>query len=138
VLICAYEEEDNLGRVLQAVPAEACGLPVTPVVVVDGGDDATDKVSMDAGAVTFVLPVNLGHGVALRVGYQLCLSHGARYVVTLDADGQNDPAEIDTMLAPLVDDAADFVVASRRLGVDQTADRYRQAGVVFFSWVISR
>jgi len=38
---------------------------------------------------------------------------GAQYVVTLDADGQNDPAEIPVMLQPLVDDEADFVVASR-------------------------
>jgi glycosyltransferase involved in cell wall biosynthesis len=137
-LVCAYEEEDNLGDVLKRIPSEACGLPVTPVVVVDGGDDATDRVAIDGGAVTFVFPVNLGHGIALRVGYDLCVGAGARYVVTLDADGQNDPAEIETMLCPLVDDAADFVVASRRLGVDETADRYRQAGVVFFSWLMNR
>ena len=73
-------------------------------------------MAIDGGAVTFVFPVNLGHGIALRVGYDLCVGAGARYVVTLDADGQNDPAEIETMLRPLVDDAADFVVASRRLG----------------------
>jgi glycosyltransferase involved in cell wall biosynthesis len=137
-LICAYEEEDNLGDVLKRIPTEACGLLVTPVVVVDGGHDATDQVAIDRGAVTFVFPVNLGHGVALRVGYDLCVTGGARYVVTLDADGQNDPAEIETMLTPLVDDAADFVVASRRLGVDETADRTRQAGVVFFSWLMNR
>ncbi|HEY5245376.1 MAG TPA: glycosyltransferase family 2 protein [Acidimicrobiales bacterium] len=137
-LVCAYEEQDNLGDVLERIPSEACGLPVTPVVVVDGGDDATDRVAIDGGAVTFVFPVNLGHGIALRVGYDLCVGAGARYVVTLDADGQNDPAEIETMLRPLVDDAADFVVASRRLGVDETADRYRQAGVVFFSWLMNR
>ncbi|HEX3947931.1 MAG TPA: glycosyltransferase family 2 protein [Acidimicrobiales bacterium] len=137
-LLCAYEEEANLGDVLRRVPATACGLPVTPVVVVDGGADATDRVALEHGAVTFIFPVNLGHGVALRVGYDLAVSAGARYVVTLDADGQNDPAEMATMLAPLVEDSADFVVASRRLGVDRTADRYRQAGVVFFSWLISR
>jgi glycosyltransferase involved in cell wall biosynthesis len=135
-LICAYEEEKNLGAVLEKIPAEVCGLAVTPVVVVDGGHDATDQVALDAGAVTFVFPVNLGHGVALRVGYDLCA--GARYVVTLDADGQNDPSEMAAMLQPLVDDAADFVVASRRLGIDETADRYRQAGVVFFSWLMNR
>ena len=137
-LICAYEEQDNLADVLKRIPSEACGLPVTPVVVVDGGADATDQVAIDGGAVTFVFPVNLGHGVALRVGYDLCVGAGARYVVTLDADGQNDPAEIETMLQPVVDDAADFVVASRRLGVDETADRYRRTGVVFFSWLMNR
>jgi hypothetical protein len=56
--------------------------------------------------------------------------------VTLDADGQNDPAEIPLMLEPLIDDEADFVVASRRLGQDATSDRFRKAGVRFFSRVV--
>jgi len=77
-LICAYQEVDNLADVLEAVPEKACGLAVTPLVVVDGGDDGTDAAAIEAGAVTFVLPVNLGHGVALRVGYDLCVSAGAQ------------------------------------------------------------
>src|SRR5271165_4604690 len=130
-LICAYEEEANIGDVLRRVPKVACGLDVTPLVMVDGGDVGTARVAKESGAVTFVFPVNLGHGVALRVGYDLCVSLGAEYVVTLDADGQNDPGEMPQLLQPLLDDEADFVVASRRLGVDQTGDRYRQLGVVF-------
>jgi glycosyltransferase involved in cell wall biosynthesis len=136
-LICAYEEEDNIGAVLAAMPTEACGVPLTTLVVVDGGRDRTDQVSLDAGAVTFVLTENLGHGYALRVGYSLCIELGAQYVVTLDADGQNDPSEIPVMLQPLVDDQADFVVASRRLGQDTTEDRFRKAGVLVFSYVMS-
>jgi glycosyltransferase involved in cell wall biosynthesis len=136
-LICAYEEEANIGAVLAAMPAEACGLAVTTLVVVDGGRDRTDQVSLDSGAITFVLTENLGHGYALRVGYALCVELGAQFVVTLDADGQNDPAEIPVMLQPLVDDEADFVVASRRLGRDTTTDRFRKLGVRFFSAVMS-
>ena len=136
-LICAYEEEANIGAVLAAMPTEACGLPVTTLVIVDGGSDRTDVVAKESGAVTFVLTENLGHGYALRVGYSLCIELGAEYVVTLDADGQNDPGEIPVMLQPLVDDQADFVVASRVLGRDTTTDRFRKAGVRVFSWVIS-
>ena len=136
-LVCAYEEEANIGAVLAAMPEEACGLPVTTLVIVDGGSDATDKVARESGAVTFVLRENLGHGYALRVGYALCIELGARYAVTLDADGQNDPAEIPVMLQPLVDDEADFVVASRVLGRDTTTDRTRKAGVRVFSWLLS-
>ena len=136
-LVCAYEEEANIGAVLAAMPKEACGLPVTTLVIVDGGSDATDKVARESGAVTFVLRENLGHGYALRVGYALCIELGARYAVTLDADGQNDPAEIPVMLQPLVDDEADFVVASRVLGRDTTTDRTRKAGVRVFSWLLS-
>ncbi len=137
-LVCAYEEEANIGDVLRRVPTEVCGLDVTPLVVVDGGEDDTARVAAEAGAVTFVFPVNLGHGVALRVGYDLCVSLGSQYVVTFDADGQNDPTEMSQMLQPLVDDEADFVVASRRLGVDETSDSYRKWGVVFFSWLMNR
>jgi glycosyltransferase involved in cell wall biosynthesis len=136
-LVCAYEEEGNIGPVLAAVPREACGLAVTTLVVVDGGNDRTDEISKDSGAVTFVLSENLGHGYALRVGYALCIELGAQFVVTLDADGQNDPSEIPVMLQPLVDDEADFVVASRVLGRDTTTDRFRKAGVRVFSWTMS-
>jgi glycosyltransferase involved in cell wall biosynthesis len=137
-LICAYEEGENIGDVLKAIPAEACGLPVAPLVIVDGGEDATAEVSYQSGALTCVFPSNLGHGVALQVGYRLCIEGGARFVVTLDADGQNDPAELAVMLEPLVEDTADFVVASRRLGVDETSDQVRRAGVVVFAWLMNR
>jgi glycosyltransferase involved in cell wall biosynthesis len=136
-LICAFEEEDNIGAVLAAMPTSVHGLDVTTLVIVDGGTDQTAKVSLEAGAVTFVLTENLGHGYALRVGYALCVELGAQYVVTLDADGQNDPGEIPVMLQPLIGDEADFVVASRRLGQDTTTDRFRKAGVRVFSSIMS-
>jgi glycosyltransferase involved in cell wall biosynthesis len=136
-LLCAYHEQDNIGAVLRAMPADACGLPVSTMVIVDGGHDHTDRAALEAGAITFVLSENLGHGYALRVGYALAIEFGAQFVVTLDADGQNDPAEIPVMLQPLIDDEADFVVASRRLGQDTTTDRFRKAGVRVFSWVMS-
>jgi glycosyltransferase involved in cell wall biosynthesis len=137
-LICAYEEEANLGAVLAAVPKEACGLPVGTLVVVDGGEDRTAEVALAGGAITCVFPANLGHGVALQVGYRLAVEGGASYVVTLDADGQNDPAELPSLLEPVACGEADFVVASRRLGVDRTTDRTRKAGVVVYAWVMNR
>ena len=100
---------------------------MSTLVIVDGGSDRTDEVSLEAGAITFVLSENLGHGYALRIGYALCVELGAQYVVTLDADGQNDPAEIPVMLQPLLDDEADFVLASRVLGQDTTTDRVSQS-----------
>jgi len=137
-LICAYEEADNIGDVLEAIPSEACGLPVTALVIVDGGEDDTARIAIKAGAMTCVLPTNLGHGVALKVGYRIAVEGRTTYVVTLDADGQNDPGELPVMLEPLVDGEADFVVASRRLGVDQTRDEIRRLGVVVFAWLTNR
>ncbi len=137
-LICAFEEEGAIGDVLAKMPTEACGLPLLTVVVVDGGDDETAEIAKAAGATTIVFPANLGHGVALQVGYRLCIERGAEFCVTLDADGQNDPEEVPVMLQPLLDDEADFVLASRRLGTDTTSDRFRKAGVVFFSTIMNK
>jgi hypothetical protein len=137
VVIASYLEADNIGDVLKAIPAEVDGLPVSTLVVVDGGDDGTEDIAAAHGAYCAVLPVNMGQGVALRLGYNLAAAHGARYVVTIDADGQNDPAELPGFIAPLLADDTDFVVGSRRLGIDETTDRFRMAGVVFFARIIN-
>jgi len=137
VLIASYLEADNIGPVLKAVPTEVDGLAVSTLVVVDGGDDGTEDIVVDQGAYCATLPVNMGQGVALRLGYELAVAHGARYVVTLDADGQNDPAELPELLAPVLSGEVDAVIGSRRLGTDETTDQVRRAGVVFFAVVIN-
>jgi glycosyltransferase involved in cell wall biosynthesis len=137
-LMAAYDEEENIGDVLKVMPARIGDLEVSTLVVVDGGHDDTAAVAIESGAYTCILPVNLGQGAALRLGYRLAAAHGARYVVTLDADGQNDPSEMESMVRPLLEDTADFVVASRRLGVDQTTDWFRRAGVKLYAAVLNR
>ena len=137
--ICAYEEEGNIGDVLKKMPDTLNGSPYTSFVVVDGGSDKTAEIARSfPGVKVFEFPVNLGHGVALQVTYRYCIEHNVKYVVTLDADGQNDPAEMAQILAPLESDQADFVVASRVLGEDKTTDVVRKSGVRFFSFVMNK
>ena len=138
VLIASYLEAENIGDVLKAVPERVGELAVSTLVVVDGGDDGTEEIVDSAGAFCARLPVNMGHGVALRLGYQLARAHGARYVVTVDADGQNDPGEVEDLVEPVIAGHADVVIASRRLGVDETSDRLRRSGVVVFSEIVNR
>lgn len=137
--LCAYEEEGNIGDVLAKMPADIDGQPYTTLVVVDGGDDRTAEIARSFEGVRVIeFPVNLGHGVALQVTYRYCIDNNVDFVVTLDSDGQNDPAEIPQVLAPLTKDEADFVVASRVLGEDRTSDLVRKSGVRFFSFVMNR
>jgi glycosyltransferase involved in cell wall biosynthesis len=137
--ICAYEEEGNIGDVLKKMPDTINGEAYTTLVVVDGGEDRTAEIARSFPGVKVIeFPVNLGHGVALQVTYRYCIDRSVKYVVTLDADGQNDPAEIPQILQPLLDDTADFVVASRVLGEDKTSDVVRKSGVRFFSIVMNR
>ena len=84
------------------------------------------------------MPRNCGQGAAFRVGYRLGREHGARYLVTLDADGEWDPADVPTVLEPVVDGEADFVLGSRVLGVAESEDAFRRAGVGVFAALVRR
>jgi glycosyltransferase involved in cell wall biosynthesis len=136
VVIPAYNEAAAIGGVLDAIPSEACALAVDALVVDDGSGDRTSEVAAGHGALVACLARNCGQGTALRVGYELARELGGRYVVTLDADGQWDPAEIPAVLEPLVADEADFVLGSRVLGRAETDDRFRKAGVHVFATLV--
>jgi glycosyltransferase involved in cell wall biosynthesis len=133
VVIAAYNEAAAIGKVLQDIPKRCCGMPVDVLVVVDGATDGTAAVASDNGAYTCVAPRNRGQGAALRLGYRLAADCGARYVVTTDADGQYDGAELETLVRPLVEDRADFVTGSRRLGRHDADNRLRWLGVRVFA-----
>ena len=138
VVIAALDEEGSIGEVLDHIPPEVAGLDVDVLVVDDGSTDATARVAEDHPGVRVVrFTRNCGHGVALRLGYQLAAEHGASYVVTLDADMQWDPREMGTVLAPLLAGEADFVVGSRALGRAETDNAFRHAGVRAFAVLVS-
>ncbi len=149
IVIAAYNEAGGLARVLTSLPTSVCGLPADVLVVDDGSTDETAAVAEQsirngAGADddhgrTFVVACsrNRGQGAALRLGYRLAREHGARYLITTDADGQYDPSDLPVVLAPVLADTADFVTGSRRLGRQHTYDRFRRAGVHVFAWLLS-
>src|SRR5215211_2438252 len=58
VVIAAYEEEAAIGAVLDELPSEACGLPVSCIVVVDGDTDRTGPIARDHGAYVCTFPTN--------------------------------------------------------------------------------
>jgi glycosyltransferase involved in cell wall biosynthesis len=137
IVIAAYNEQGAIGPVIRALPGEICGLAAEIIVVADGCADGTAAEARQAGAMVCDVPVNRGQGAALRLGYRLAREGGADYIVTTDADGQYNPAEMDRVLGPVVAGEADFVTGSRRLGSQETKDVVRRAGVLFFAGTIS-
>ena len=137
LVIAAYNEEGAVGPVVEALPRIVCGLAAEVIVVADGCVDATAKEADKAGAIVADVPVNRGQGAALRLGYRIAREGGATYIVTTDADGQYNPQEIESLLAPVVAGRADFVTGSRRTGSEETSDPIRRAGVRFFALLVS-
>jgi glycosyltransferase involved in cell wall biosynthesis len=137
IVIAAYNEAGAIGPVVDALPAEVCGLATATIVVADGCADSTAAEAAEAGAMVCDVPVNRGQGAALRLGYRIAREGDAAYIVTTDADGQYNPAEMQAVLAPVVAGEADFVTGSRQLGSQETKDMIRRAGVRFFAGTIS-
>ncbi len=121
IVIAAFNEQGSIGPVLEALPPEISGLEIAKIVVSDGSSDGTVK---EADA-------------ALRLGYRLAREGGATYIVTTDADGQYNPAEIPNLLKPLIAGEADFASGSRAMGSEETKDPVRKLGVRVFALTIS-
>jgi hypothetical protein len=137
IVIAAFNEADVIGQVIGGLPATICGLKTAVVVVSDGSKDKTAGVAKAHGAFVCDVPVNRGQGAALRLGYRLAREGGASYIVTTDADGQYNPAEMERVLAPVVSGEADFVTGSRKLGSQETNDPVRRLGTWVFAVTIS-
>ena len=137
IVIAAYNEQGAIGPVVEALPKEVLGQATAVIVVSDGSKDGTVAEASAAGALVCDPKVNRGQGAALRLGYRLAREGGAKYIVTTDADGQYNPAEIELLMEPILAGEADFVTGSRRLGSEETKDPVRKAGVRFFALAIS-
>jgi hypothetical protein len=137
VVIPAYNEADSVGEVIRQVPDEVCGLETAVLVVDDGSRDATGDEAARAGAIVARHVINRGGGAALRTGYRLMAESGARVVVTLDADGQHLPSEMERLVKPVLDGEVDVTHGSRVLGQAEPSARSRELGIVFFNRLVS-
>jgi polyprenyl-phospho-N-acetylgalactosaminyl synthase len=121
VVIAAFNE----GKVIRDVVGGVTkgGWPV--VVVDDGSRDDTATAARMPGAIVVRHAINRGQGAALQTGIEYAMRRGARRIVTFDADGQHDPADIPAVITAL--DDADIALGSRFLGKVEGASGSRMA-----------
>lgn len=113
VLLPAHNEAPTIAAVIEGCRRSTPRL-VEILVVDDGSTDNTAQLARDAGARVIRLPTNAGKGAAVRAGM---LAARGQVLVLLDADGQDEPAEIPLLVEALSADAGiDLVVGSRFLG----------------------
>ena len=134
-LIPGYNEGPRIGRVVRAT---AQLLPV--IVVDDGSSDDTAARAREAGATVIEQRPNRGKGEALRTGFRRALDAGFDAVVTLDADGQHDPAEIPRLLEAWTGDPPpDLVIGRRNFRTMPPMRRLaNELGGRAFSWAVGR
>ena len=119
VVLPAFNEARRVGEVISSVPKSfSVGETVwlTEVLVVD--DCSTDETQYEAraaGATVVRHLVNCGAGAATRTGLRFGLQcrSDARYIVTMDADGQHLGSDVERIVRFAVTEKADMVVGNR-------------------------
>lgn len=135
VIMPAWNESETVGRTVQEIQDTDRGYDV--LVVDDGSTDGTGIVAEAAGATVLKLPFNMGVGGAMRAGFKYAQRLGYETVIQVDADGQHDPAEIETVLAGLKH--ADISIGARFAEKgNYTVSGPRKWAMVFLAAVISR
>ena len=138
ILIPAYNEEENLTSLLPLIPKQIDGVEIGVLVVDDGShDDTYVAVTAIPGICVVKNLINRGGGAALRLGYDILQKAGVDYCVTMDADGQHRPDDIENVLLPIIENRFDCVIGSRILGDREKANWLRITGVYFFGRIVS-
>ena len=136
VIIPMLNEEDSIARVLNDLPR------VGQVIVVDNGStDKSPAIAKEEGATVIHEPQR-GYGKACLTG----IAHvdhelseleepekSERVVVFIDGDYSDHPEELVTLVGPIAEGAADFVVGSRSSGKRESGSMHFQA--VFGNWL---
>ncbi len=112
IVIPAKDESTRIGQVLHSLR----DLGYQHIVVVDdGSSDNTGSIAKEFGAFVIKHPINLGPGAATQTGISYALEQGAEYIVTIDADTQHYPTDIEQLLDAILEQNTEVVIGSRFL-----------------------
>ncbi|MFA6423033.1 MAG: glycosyltransferase family 2 protein [Patescibacteria group bacterium] len=114
IVIPAYNEEETLGIVLNSLPKKLKGIrEIKTIVVDDGSKDRTHEIARWNQVMALKHIVNLGVGAATITGLEAARKINSDIVITLDADGQHSPSNIEKLIEPIIKKEVDIVIGSR-------------------------
>jgi glycosyltransferase involved in cell wall biosynthesis len=127
ILMCAYNEEQRIGRAIAEILQTEYPCDVELIVVDDGSTDGTPLLlaQIDDPRVTvYRHVVNLGKGAALRSAVKLATG---THAVPFDADLEYSPADVPRMLEPVLAGRSEVVYGARLFGFYTVYQSYRYA-----------
>jgi len=135
VIIPIFNEEETIPVTISQLTELDMALEI--YVVDDGSTDHSLERIKKSNARVIVHPANLGQWAALRTGFSVALSNGAKTFVSIDGDGQHDPADLPKLVEPIIKNEADLVIGSRFL--NETSPEmyvYRSLGIKIFNRIL--
>jgi glycosyltransferase involved in cell wall biosynthesis len=112
VVIPAFNEERLVSRVIAGIPPWVDSIVVVDDASTDGSSRAAE-MTRDRRVVVVRHPENRGVGAAIVSGYRSAVDMGASVVAVMAGDNQMDPADLASVVAPVVRGAADYVKGNR-------------------------
>ena len=122
--IPAFNEEVAIGSVIARTKPYVDDV----VVIDDGSHDSTVAVAESMGVTVLCHEVNSGKGMALRTVFAWAIEQNVDVLITLDGDGQHNPDEIPSIVAPILARDADLVNGARFLEGHNDVPAYRRLG----------
>jgi glycosyltransferase involved in cell wall biosynthesis len=136
IIIPAYNEENNIGAVLETIQKKVPGIPI--LVINDGSLDNTESVARSHGANVISLPYNSGYGVALQTGFIYAARKNFAIAIQMDSDGQHDPKNVKDLIEEVQKSEVDVVIGSRFLESGSYKSSFaRRAGIFIFGKIAS-
>jgi len=109
VVIPAYNEAATIGD----VAARALSQIPTVIVVDDGSTDGTTQAAENLPVILLRNSENCGKAASLWLGAQEAMRRGARFIITLDGDGQHSPEDIPTLLSAHASAVESIIIGAR-------------------------
>jgi len=140
IQIPCFNEAETLPETLFDLPRSIDGISAIEYLVIDdGSSDDTSGVAKRYGAHHIVRHrTNRGLAAAFQSGIDASLAAGADIIVNTDADNQYAGADIDKLVAPILDGRADIVIGDRRVKRNQHFGHFKRRLQVFGSFVVKR
>lgn len=112
IAIPVYNEAHYVGRVIPRVQEHAEDI----LTVDDGSTDGTSDQLEALGVQVLKHPENRGYGAALRSAFAYAADHGFDWVLTMDCDGQHEPASIPAFRTRAEGGGVDLISGTRYTG----------------------
>lgn len=138
IIIPAFNEEENIRKLIQKIHEVKYKNTVDILVINDHSTDGTSFICKEMGVSVVNLPCNLGIGGAVQTGYKFAALHDYDFAIQVDGDGQHNPEFIESLIEPIIQGNADIVIGSRYINqCGFQSSSMRRLGIRYLKYLIN-